>query len=166
MGSSAKAGAGKDESPLAESSDSANALTRREVESKATALRIGGASGDEIASALGLASSRVGAKAAERGLARSLEGSAVEHRALDVTRIDLAVAAIWPKVSEGDPSAASALAALLDVRRLLLGLSPVDAAPSPPTQTPRPRRTRANSSPESGASDEAIEQSADQLELA
>lgn len=166
MGSSAKAGPSKDESPLAESTDSTTALTRREVESKATALRIGGASGDEIANALGLASSRVAAKAAERGLARSLEGSALEHRALDVTRIDLAVAAIWPKVSDGDPVAASALAALLDVRRLLLGLSPVDTATSPPTQPPRPRRTRASSNQESGAADEAIERSADQLELA
>lgn len=166
MGSSAKAGASKDESPPAETTDSANALTRREVESKATALRIGGASGEEIASALGLASARVGAKAAERGLARSLEGSAIEHRALDVTRIDLAVAAIWPRVSDGDPIAASALAALLDVRRLLLGLSPVDAGSSPITQTPRPRRARASNGRESNAPEEAIERSGDQLELA
>jgi hypothetical protein len=144
VSSPAKSRAAKDPDPDLTTGDSETTPpSRRDIEAHATALRVAGASPAEIANSLDLATPRIAAKTAERGLARALAGTAAENRALDVTRADIAIAALWPKVEGGDPAAASALAALLDVRSRLLGLvePPVTARSQ---RSPAQRRTKSN----------------------
>lgn len=95
---------------------------RLEVEGKAAALRLAGASGQEIANALSLATARAGLRAAERGILQALDATAEDERAMDAMRANIAIEAIWPKVEGGDVAAAAALANLLAVRTQLLGL--------------------------------------------
>ncbi len=95
---------------------------RPDVEGQAAALYLRGASGEEIAAAVGM-KSRAGTRAAERGMARALQAPPEASRALDVSRANAAIAALWPRVEAGQPEAASALAALLTVRAQLLGLT-------------------------------------------
>lgn len=123
---------------------------RRAADAQAAALRARGMSTEDIAQALGMSSPNHAAKAAGRGLKRALDGSVSDNRSLDATRIDLAIAAIWPRIEAGQSEAVSALASLIALRIELLGHGQ-SYGTTADSETEAPKRSRSRSRSSSSA---------------
>lgn len=133
--------------------DKAPIEARRAADAQAAALLLKGNSGEEIAAAIGLGTPREALKSASRGLAQTSGMPTSTSRALDVARTNVAIAALWPRVEAGQPDAAAALAALLDVRMRLLGLTDASAPDAAGSGSGR-RRGKGGSGSGSGESDQ------------
>jgi len=103
---------------------SPQAIERAERERTAIALRIRGASFDEIAGQCGYADRSGARKAVERGLARHMHETVEEHRAIQLQRIELVISRLMPLIDREDPDlrAMDRLAKFMDQRAKLLAL--------------------------------------------
>lgn len=115
---------------MARSRVSKQAVSARERERLALELRRRGKRYDEIGQALGISESAAW-KAVQRAYARALklaDDEANFNRKLDLERLDVALAAIWKKVEEGNLWAIDRMLAILERRARLLGLDAMDEA--------------------------------------
>jgi predicted DNA-binding protein (UPF0251 family) len=95
-----------------------------EREKRALELRRMGYRYDQIAEALGI-SQNTAWNAVQRAFKRAcclVDEEARVQRELDLQRLDAALAAIWPKVRQGNTAAVDRLVRLLERRSRLLGL--------------------------------------------
>lgn len=94
----------------------------KDREAQAIALRRQGLTYQAIADAMNI--SAPGAfQMVKRGLDRTLREVADDYRELEVQRLETALAAIWPKVIEGNLAAIDRMMRLVEVRAKLLGLN-------------------------------------------
>lgn len=91
-------------------------------EAEVVKLRRGGLTFDMIASQLGYSDASGAWRAWKNAQARVVYEDVVETRKIEADRLDIAQAAIWPKVMRGDTNAVHALVRLMERRAKLLGL--------------------------------------------
>jgi hypothetical protein len=97
------------------------AIARAEQERQAVALRSGGATFEEIATAMGFANRGVAHKVVRRGLTRWMHESDEELRAVELERSETLIATLWPLVACDVPDlkALDRLMRVLDYRARL-----------------------------------------------
>jgi len=109
------------------------ALTPKEKEQLAFLYRTQGLTFAQIAEQLGYAHPAAAKKAYSRAVRARPDELVQEDRALDLNRIDLLIAALWPAAMQGDHRSTLTLIKLLERRAKLLGLDqPTKIAPTTP----------------------------------
>jgi len=95
------------------------------LEERCLSLRRGGMTYRQIAEELGLSGPGTAYKAVMRALKRHQEQHREDVLTLELQRLDVALAAVWPRVLRGDDRAIQSMLNISAARRRLLGLEKV-----------------------------------------
>jgi len=95
----------------------------RERVRRATALKLAGASYEQIAENLGYASADSARKAVNNAIKKSLQENANELRRIHYGRLEHMLMLVWPQVNQGDNTAFHSALAVMDRMERLYGLN-------------------------------------------